>query len=212
MPLFQQIKINNHIHVVIWQITEPLQELESQVTRNTSDSEKYATLNHVEKKREFLALRCCLKHFLGHNPEVFYKTNGKPYLKDNLNISFSHTNGYAAVAFSKNLNVGVDIEHPRKNIERISAKFLRKEELAVVKDQNKMEHLLFMWGIKECVIKITGNKKLSFKNNIRIAPFPYVSNGHTSALLHTGNRYINHTFYFKKYENLFLTFGWQQSL
>ncbi len=212
MPLFTQIKVNNHIHVVVWQISEPLQALENQIVWKTSDQTKYAIIHHEEKKREFLALRCCLKHFLGTNPAVFYEPSGKPYLKNNWNISFSHTTGYAAVAFSENLNVGVDLEHPRKNIERISAKFLRKEELAVIEAQNNIEHLLFMWGIKECVVKITGNKKLSFKNNIRIAPFSYTPNGCTSALLNSDNAYLNHTFYFKKYDNLFLTFGWQQSL
>jgi 4'-phosphopantetheinyl transferase len=212
MPIHHSIKINEHIQVIIWHITESLEEMEAGIEWHPSDLNKYQSLKHPDKKREFLGIRYCLIHFLGHNPEVLYHPNGKPFLNQDLQVSFSHTQHYAAVSFSKSQAVGVDLEHEREAISRIAKKFTRPEERLAIEAHHEIDHLLFYWGMKECIVKITGNKKLSFKEDIRIAPFSFVKNGCTTAILRKDDEYIQHTLYFKKLDNLFISFGWQQSL
>lgn len=211
MPLYRKIKMNNHIEVLIWQITEDLNYLEQQITWYPSDKAKYESIHHEEKKKEFLALRNCLKTKMGNNPEVFYEASGKPYLSSSLYVSFSHTKNFAAVAFSQSFPVGVDIEITRPKVERIAEKFLRKEELKSLDEKHALSHLHYYWGIKECVVKITGNKKISFRNEMRTAPFSYSENNMTSLLLTWHNTYQNFTFYSKKIGTIFITYGWQDA-
>lgn len=212
MPIYHYEKINNHLEVLIWKIEEPLKSMESAVTWHQSDAAKYTKLRHEEKKREFLALRLCLKHHFGQNPEVYYHPSGKPYLAKSLahTISFTHTKNFAAIAISHDLEVGIDLEHHRPAIVKLKQRILRKEEQRVVLRATEVEHLLFYWGAKECLIKICGNKQLDAQRHLRIAPFMFAPNCTTKGILAFNNTHQSFTVYCKQIANLYLTFAWKE--
>ncbi len=212
MPIHHRQRINAHLQLLVWKIDEPLAWFEQHVQWHQSDKKKYEGLKHVEKKREFLALRCCLKEHFGQNPEVLYQPNGKPYLHNKYRtlLSFTHTKGFAAAAFSRHLPVGIDLEHHRPAIRKLENRILRPEEQKVLCDESRIEHLLFYWGAKECIIKITGDKSLDAKENLRIAPFTYRENTFSHGLLVHKGTHIRYSIYFRKLDQLYLTFGWEE--
>jgi phosphopantetheinyl transferase len=212
MPIYHREEINQHLTVLIWKIEESLEYLEKQVIWHPSDKAKYATINHPEKKREFLALRLCLIAYFAQNPEVFYHPNGKPYLDATLarSISFSHTRGFAAMAVSTSLEVGLDLEHYRPAIVKLKNRILRKEEKYVLEAQTEVDHLLYYWGAKECLIKICGNKQLDAQAHLRIAPFMFSENCTTRGIIAFNNLHHSHIIYCKKLGALYLTYAWKE--
>lgn len=174
MPLLKILNFEPVAQVYIWKLEETAGQLLGGIKLHDSDREKYETLNHPEKKREFLGLRHCLKLHFGENPPVFYQKNGKPYLDNDLKVSFSHTNGYSAVIISDRQEVGLDLELYRPGIKKVARKYLREDESKTLREESAVEHLLAYWGAKEVMVKVTGNRRLDFKKELRIKPFSYL--------------------------------------
>jgi len=88
-------------------------------------------------------------------------------------VSFSHGGAHAVAAYHPFLAVGVDIEGPRPQLERIAPKFLHPEELAYLDGHPKREWLLRVaWGAKEAVYKAARVKGLAFVEEIRFTHWP----------------------------------------
>ena len=84
-------------------------------------------------------------------------------------ISVSHTKGYAALILSRNQEVAVDIEYFSDRVERISSKFLRKDENA-----SDLDSKLVHWCAKETVYKLFSEENLKF-DDMRVKPFDTMS-------------------------------------
>lgn len=77
-----------------------------------------------------------------------HKENGAPFIAGSeKQISISHGAGFAVIAIS-NYPIGVDIEAPRMQLERIRHKFMR--------DSDAAETLLHAWTAKEAAFKAGG--------------------------------------------------------
>ncbi len=95
---------------------------------------------------------------------------GKPYLAavlrngseeavHNIHFNLSHSGIYVAAAFG-DTEVGIDIEHIRKNWRKIAEHFFAEEELSKLAEcQNEKERenlFLRYWTIKESAMKVSG--------------------------------------------------------
>ncbi|MGB0177027.1 MAG: 4'-phosphopantetheinyl transferase family protein [Owenweeksia sp.] len=209
MPLFKVKSFKSHMHYIVWQISETEEELRREIKLYPTDHARLEKLKHPEKIKEFLALRCCLRHFFGENPEICYTPNGKPFLKNGPSVSFSHTSGFAGVAIGEGLDVGLDLEIHRESIQRIAPKFMREDENITLDPDHLTAHITYYWGAKEVLVKIEGDRKLHFKKQLRISPFLYRNHAYTTAVLSNGANLRKYQLYFEKHENLYLTYGWK---
>lgn len=87
--------------------------------------------------------------------------SGAPFVAgSDRHISVSHGGGYAVVAVSDR-NIGVDIEAPRAQLEKVRRKFMREDDEA--------ESLLHAWTAKEAAFKAAGNSCLTI-HDITVKP------------------------------------------
>jgi len=211
MPLFCLKQIREDLILVIWKITENEEKLKRGVEIHPSDEKKVGKISHPDKRNEFFALRQCLKAALGENPEVFYKVSGKPYFKNGPYISFTHTEGFAGVVISKIWEVGIDLEIIKPQIARIAPKFIGEKEWNFV-DKENLNLQTAIWGAKEVIIKIEGNRKLNFRKQLEISPFKLSTKASTLAFCHFNKYKKQYRINIEKMENLMLCYGWHENL
>jgi len=100
------------------------------------------------------------------NLKLEYNSNGKPFLTPKtFAISISHNQEWIGIAWSTLALLGLDIERIDPRIEKVSDRFLHGEELNYIKT---LRDKTAVWCIKECLIKLTDNKKLNLKNELRV--------------------------------------------
>ena len=123
------------------------------------------------RKKEFLAARLALQHLLKLRGlatcEVYKDEFGKPHVKfHDAEISISHANGFGAAALNVNGAVGIDIEHPRSQIQRIAHKFLNDQERSWT--DNEVGKLTMVWSAKEALYKLHGRTQLIFAEQMNV--------------------------------------------
>lgn len=210
MPLFLRKDISSKATILLWEIIESETELLNSVTLHPSDREKFQKFSHENKKREFLALRCCLKEYFRENPPVFYTAEGKPFLKNGYKISFSHSRHFAGIIVSRNHEVGIDLELHREGILRIAHKFMRQEEEASIRNETRIPHLTFYWGAKEVMVKITGDRRHNFIKELCVKPFSFSPCSNSCGSIRNGNSKKEVDLFFENIGNLYITYGWQK--
>lgn len=152
MPFFYQQNINETRHLAIWSITEPVSFFEK-------DVHLVVDIQNEARKIQHLAVRLLFKMMMPEADlsKMVMADNGKPYLQGvSFHFSFSHCNGYAAVAVSDTDPIGIDIEiiHPR--ILKVAHKFLNETEKAKLVGLREVDHLkqmAFFWAAKEAMYK-----------------------------------------------------------
>jgi 4'-phosphopantetheinyl transferase len=208
MPLLQKINPAPGIHAGTWQITETAGELLSLIQLSDSEAASFASFRNELRKKQWLACRALLKRMLAPMPtNLSYDLHGKPSLDSGTHhISVSHAGDYAAVVYSENSAVGIDIEKIKDRVERIKERFLQKDELASLSPANRLEQLYVFWGGKEALYKLHGEPGVDFRNDIYIHPFDYLcnTNQHCKATLCISGRATDHTLYFQKIEDYML--------
>lgn len=83
---------------------------------------------------------------------------GKPYVSgfENYHISLSHCDGMILFA-SDSSPVGVDIEKPKTNFERIAKRFFTEDEYHRIKNApSPADEFLLVWTRKEAFVKLSG--------------------------------------------------------
>lgn len=133
-------------------------EEQERADRYRNEIDQYASIVSHGVKRKMLSI--ILKK--GIDDLKFTKDKyGKPLCSDSNTLSFniSHSNGFVAIAFKMNGNIGIDIEFPRdinyKEISKsvLNLKELRQYELQGFKDNFFVEH----WTKKEAATKASGH-------------------------------------------------------
>jgi len=123
------------------------------------------------KRTEWLASRELLFKIsnLPQRLGCVYDEFGKPELKgSDKHISISHSELWCAAMISDK-TCGVDVQVYSKTVERIASRFLTDKDLADAKNTpNPFHHLHVLWGVKECIYKAYGKRKLGFRENIII--------------------------------------------
>ncbi len=172
MPLLTN-KINiTDGHILIWQLEESVDELKESLPEWLDFSE-YSEISHPQKKREWLAGR---RLFISLCKEagipfqgIWKSPEGKPFLLGSAaHISLSHSEHLVAAALHFHSPVGIDLEQPREQLCRIATKFLSPPEHAHAAADPDL--LCRYWCAKEAVFKLFGEKKISFREHIRLTP------------------------------------------
>lgn len=176
MPLLQQFE-SAGVDVWVWKITETVDALLEMVPAECAASamKKFAS----EKRcREWLAVRAMVSRRFGEDARVVYDDAGKPCL-DGMGgyFSISHTDGYAVMAYSRNKEIGVDVELVSRNVMSVAARFMQLDVLDAFQSGERGFVALVHWCAKEALFKIVGNLGGNFKDNILVGPLAVAENG-----------------------------------
>ena len=161
--------------IAIWHITETADKLYALLATTKYDAQLVDKKNEV-RRAEWLAVRLLVKALFGPDSEVAYHPSGRPYLKDSAtHISISHTRGYAAVGYSTDRPIGLDIERIADRIERIADRFTSPAEAEYIDNHEQQERQLYHlinWSAKETLYKLLDSSSLAeFKEVFYIAPY-----------------------------------------
>ncbi|WP_116789778.1 4'-phosphopantetheinyl transferase family protein [Flavobacterium psychrotrophum] len=172
MPLYKSLTIDNNTQLLVWQNTEPLEELLATVSLKDVCVHKFEKMKSEQHQKGFLGVRKLMQHIGYTDFDLFYDANGKPHLKDGKNISITHSYAFSAIIVSSKQS-GIDMEMQREKVVTIAEKFLSKEfaYLDPTHMETYMRMLIVLWGVKEAVYKMVSRKGLSFKQNIEVFKF-----------------------------------------
>ena len=126
---------------------------EMNVNLTQSDWQKYQSFNAEGRKREFLAVRELLTFLDLTIYPLCYLDSGKPFLDGvEIEISISHSNDFAGIAFSQH-SVGFDIQEYTPKTARVFGRIATSKEqlLLTTYCQKKL-----LWSIKEACFKVDG--------------------------------------------------------
>lgn len=201
MPLFLNEEIFPDVRLGIWAISESSDDfwaLSPYV--ESSRSEFNALYKSEQRKCEVLAVRLLIKEIIGDNVQLLHQNNGKPYLSSGMNISISHTRGFAVIIVSHIKQVSVDIEYFSNRIERIRSKFMRDDENA-----SSQVKLLMHWCAKETMYKLFPEDNLTF-NKIQLLS---VDGNDSTGIITAKNIFRNRnvSVYYRTFYNCLLTYA-----
>ena len=124
-------------------------------------------------RRSFIAsralLRNCLAYYLATEPRAVafeYSSEGKPQLHSaqhsaDLQFNLSHTEGLAAIAVTRKLRVGIDVEQTARVVDEIEIahKYFsaaESEHLRLLPEADRRLEFLSQWTRREAYAKATG--------------------------------------------------------
>ncbi|MFM1820813.1 MAG: hypothetical protein RLZZ402_1172 [Bacteroidota bacterium] len=167
MPqIFSKISAND-FQILVWKIEEPIAFFETFPASWSTPS-----IENPIKKLESVAARYCLHQLSSEFDSLILAQNdrNRPFFEDsNWHISLTHSYPYVAAACSLKNRIGIDLEKPGRNIEKIAPRFLCVAELAKWKDNSNL--LTLAWSAKESIYKAVGKPGLSFQQEIEISDF-----------------------------------------
>jgi phosphopantetheinyl transferase len=136
-------------------------------------AEQIAEKRMEKRKQEWISCRVMLEKMLGRFVPVLYNGNGAPYVEgEKINISFSHTTGFAAVLIGDDSEiVGIDIEKRSSRVLKVKHKFLSEDELSFIDTEKESDHLMICWCAKEALFKMMGEDGVDFVKHMHIKPF-----------------------------------------
>jgi 4'-phosphopantetheinyl transferase len=204
MPLYKTVQANNHTHIFVWKIEEPLDVLKTDIHLNTRSIKRISNMKSELHQRGFLSVRYLLKEAGYSDDDLFYTDDGKPHLKNGKHISISHSFNFSTIIIS-NSEVGIDIEKNRTKIVRIAGKFIDSENTFLTKD-NLIEQLTVIWGAKESLYKIHPDGGLLFKEHLPIEAFN-LKDSKTKGWIKKDNFYENYDIYFEQFEGFTLVYA-----
>ena len=167
MPqIFSKISADN-FQFLVWEIEEPLDFFETFPASWSTPS-----IENPIKKLESVAARYCLHQLSPEFESLILVQNdrNRPFFQDSdWHISLTHSYPYVAAACSRQNRIGIDLEKPGRNIEKIAPRFLCPTELTKWKDASTV--LTLAWSAKESIYKAVGKPGLSFQKEIEIIDF-----------------------------------------
>lgn len=172
MPLFQTIQFNETTKILIWEITESLEELLSKVVLKEKTQKRLDGMKSQMHQRAFLSVRMLIQEMGFTDKDLHYDEFGKPYFDCHNYISITHSYHFAAIIISHE-TVGIDMELQREKIQRIADKFTDFEGSYLKPEftEEYIKKLTVIWGAKEAIFKIRNEKGISFKDHIRVEDF-----------------------------------------
>jgi phosphopantetheinyl transferase (holo-ACP synthase) len=160
MPLITDTSVGNN-RLGLWQIDGS----EVRFEREFPELAVQLAVRHPRTQLQRYASRLLLAEMLGEMPEVSKDENGKPLLLNHsLEISISHTEGYASVLLGTG-KLGVDVQHYKPNVMKVRDRFLDDHELQLAQD---IETTTLFWAAKEAVYKYNAKPGLDFRDPITV--------------------------------------------
>jgi len=202
MPIIRTIRPNDNTVVGIWNITESIDDLSSQVVLSSKSKELLKNRKASIHKLQFLSIRAILLE-LGYSDKDLSYINNAPILNNGKKISISHSNLFSCVIIS-DFKVGIDVQEFNNKIDTIAKKFIGYEAL-YVKD-NDIQIISIIWNIKESIYKIAEIIGLDYKNHLLVIPFNINDDFTYSWLIYKKRkeRYISYFFTIENYSFAYL--------
>lgn len=187
MPLYKTITVQPKIKAYIWKVTESEVELSKNITLTPYCQQRLNSMKSELHRRGFLSIRHLLKQEGYVDQDLYYNDYGKPHLKDGKHISISHSNNFTGIIVSEADEVGIDIEKQRDKILRIAHKFTPIQEYRTLANTDAIiRKLTIVWGGKESLYKIYGQKGLNFLQHINIRDFSFADMATTGEIFYDG--------------------------
>jgi 4'-phosphopantetheinyl transferase len=210
MPLYKTINYNSTTQILVWEITESLEELLGNVVLKEKTQLRLNAMKSEMHQRAFLSVRMLLQEVGYTDFELHYDEFGKPYFNDGKHVSITHSHHFSAIIISDE-TVGIDIELQREKIIRIADKFVNKIELNRLRRfdaEDYIKKLTVKWGAKEAIFKIRNEKGISFKDHIQVNTFE-IEDQKTNAILEFENIKQVFSIYFEEFEKFTLVYAFE---
>jgi len=168
MSLYQ-LENNETYRLGVWKIEEDEISLRRLIKENIA-----VPFTNAGKRIEFLAVRALAKAMDIDPLKIAHLPSGKPYIENcAINISISHTKGYAAILLSPQIHMGIDVEQLSERILKVRSRFMHPDEEMHLfgQDCNESSLLLLHWCAKESLYKAIQDKEVDFINDLRILQF-----------------------------------------
>ncbi len=194
----------------VWKIEETPDFYRAGLILNDWEQNYLDNITHPRRKLTWLASRYLLKLLLNTNEfvELLFDEYGKPFVaNDDIFVSISHCDTYAAAMVSRNCAVGIDIETTDRDITPISRKFLSQIELEQISGDKSLRQLMVYWGAKEVIYKIYGKRKLEFRDDMFIKPFQLAPRGDIYGVLMKNGRVEDYLLHYSFTEAFILVVG-----
>ena len=217
MPLFNIINFSSTTQILIWKITESLEDLLSQVVLKEKTQLRFNEMKSELHQRAFLSVRMLLKEVGYTDFDLQYDESGKPNFNPNnchnepIEVSISHSHNFSTLIISDQ-KVGIDIEMQRDKIIRIADKFVNNKESLRLGDTNTLDYikkLTVKWGAKEAIFKIRNESGISFKDHIWVNSFE-IRDQKTIATLEMENVKQQFSIYFEEFEGFTLVYAFEK--
>jgi len=170
MPVIFNEHYKQGFVVGLWEILEDLEELRERMIFTEQDVDYYQRFLVEKRQKHWLASRLLLKELAGGNyGNILYDQNGKPFFSSGkCHLSYSHAGTMAAAIISETMPVGIDVERVTPKLLGIKDRFLSDEELVGMGYAVTPERLCLGWCGKEALYKIYGQRRLDFRDHIRL--------------------------------------------
>lgn len=193
MPLHKTITVNEHTSITIWKVEETQEQLQKGITLSPHCQKRFSGMKSEIHRRAFLSIRHLLALYGYVDEDLHYSKAGKPYLKDGTHISITHSHHFTAIIIGRKDEVGIDIEMQRDKILRIAHKFtLVNEYRTLANTEAVVRKLTIVWGAKESLYKIYGQKGLSFLEHIFVSDFLFDDKKTTATIQYKGDTHSYH--------------------
>ena len=187
MPLYKTITVNEETSLVIWKVEETEMELWEKIELTPHCQARFNGMKSELHRKAFLSIRHLLAEYGYVDSDLVYDENGKPRLRDGNFISITHSHNFTGVIISNTEQVGIDIEMQRDKILRIAHKFTPFEEYKTLENTAAIvRKLTIVWGAKESLYKIYGQRGLSFLQHINVSDFTFDAKKTTAQILFMG--------------------------
>ncbi len=188
MPLYKTITVDDHTTISIWKVEETEEQLAKGITLSKNCQFRFDGMKSEMHRRAFLSIRHLLAVYGYVDDNLYYNEVGKPYLEDGNHISITHSHHFTAIIIGKQDEVGIDIEMQRDKILRIAHKFTPVMEYRTLANSEAVvRKLTIVWGAKESLYKIYGQKGLSFLHHIKVTDFSFLDQETIAEILYQGN-------------------------
>lgn len=197
MPFLKEIIINEKTKIKLWKVK--IGEIDH-FNLNEQDKSILDLKKDNLSKEQFLAVRKLIE-LEGLNYRIRYNKLGKPSINSTLNISISHSKQIAAIVFTNNRRIGLDVQLKQSKILNIQDKFLNMSEKLKIADNSTLDILTMIWSSKESIFKAISKKGIIFSENIIIDKISEKAN-HGEGYYINGNQKIRfhlEFFYLNKY-------------
>jgi len=198
MPLYKTITVNSATKVLIWKIEESFDTLLKNIELTAKNTGRLNGMKSIHHQKGFLSIRHLLAIEGYTDYDLYYDTNGKPHLKNELNISITHSFIFSAIILSDN-KVGIDVEKKRDKILRIAHKFTSVKNFDKSSLTYKIRKLTAIWCAKESLYKGFNSAGLSFLNHIHVEDFGLDEKG-TTAIADFNNKTESYNVRFNEFE------------
>lgn len=189
MPLYKTITINEDTSLAIWKVEESEELLGKVVELTPYCQKRLDSMKSQLHRRAFLSIRHLLAKYDYSDADLIYDENGKPHLRDGNYISITHSHNFTGIIISSSEAVGIDIEMQRDKILRIAYKFTQFEDYRTLANTAAIiRKLTIVWGAKESLYKIYGQKGLSFLKHIDVQDFSFDDRQTTASISYLGDK------------------------